>query len=273
MKIARFLLFAALGAVLTIQAAHARTAPAPKARDACAAAATTSKSAKGLPSGLLHAIAVVESGRWDKQLGKSHAWPWTVTANGGGKFYPTKTAAIRAVRALRAKGITNIDIGCMQINLRYHGDAFKSLQDGFNPARNVAVAAAFLKRLQKRKRSWTRAVKFYHSSDPARQKRYAQKVQKARQTLRNPTHRNPAYIAAHANTSRPHAAARATQGHSTTRGYSAKRLNVKRAARRNFQRSGWKPRRIHRKIPVYAFKRKQLPKPTSFAIPTIVRSP
>ena len=267
MNVARFLLFAGLGTVLMIQAAHARTSTTPNARNACAAAAATSKAAKGLPSGLLHAIAVVESGRWDKRLGKSHAWPWTVTAKGGGKFYPTKAAAIRAVRALRAKGVTNIDIGCMQINLRHHGDAYTSLEDGFDPARNVGVAAAFLKRLRNRKRSWTRAVKFYHSSVPARQQRYAQKVQKARQSRPKPTQ-----LAARTTTSRSYSA----RGHSA-RQHSAKRLKTGRASqrpyRRNFQRSGWKPRRLHQKIPVYAFKRKQLPKPTSFAIPSIARSP
>ena len=269
MKIARLLLLAGLGVVLTIQAAEARSTTAPKARDACAVAATASKTAKGLPSGLLHAIAVVESGRWDKRLGKSHAWPWTVTSKGGGKFYPTKAAAIRAVRALRAKGVTNIDIGCMQINLRYRGDSFTSLQDGFNPARNVAVAAAFLKRLQKRKRTWTRAVKFYHSSVPARQQRYAQKVQKARLALRNTARRKPAQLAARTHTAR----SVPSRGHNAARGHSANRLNLARTSRRTVRRSGWKPRRIHRKNPVYAFKRKQLPKPTSFAIPSIVRSP
>lgn len=51
-----------------------------------------------IPSGILQAISVVETGRWDTARKASFAWPWTVTAKGHGKYYPTKTAAIHAVR-------------------------------------------------------------------------------------------------------------------------------------------------------------------------------
>ena len=70
-----------------------------------------------LPIGIMQAISLAESGRWDKISRSGFAWPWTVTAHGRGQFYPSKQAAITAVRKLKAKGVKNIDVGCMQVNL------------------------------------------------------------------------------------------------------------------------------------------------------------
>jgi hypothetical protein len=70
-----------------------------------------------LPIGIMQAISLAESGRWDKISRSGFAWPWTVTAHGRGQFYPSKQAAIAAVRKLKAKGVKNIDVGCMQVNL------------------------------------------------------------------------------------------------------------------------------------------------------------
>ncbi len=150
----------------------------------CADATARAERRAGMPSQLLAAVASVESGRWDPITRANIAWPWTVTARGEGKFYPTRQAAMRAVAALRRDGVTNIDVGCMQINLGYHPDAFDSLRDAFDPAANAAYAAEFLTRLRRDKRSWSRAVQFYHSSDPKRQRRYGRKVYKAWRDIR-----------------------------------------------------------------------------------------
>ena len=132
---------------------------------------------------MLEAIASVESGRWTKDLEANIAWPWTVTAEGEGKFYPSRSAAIQAVETLQRRGIGNIDVGCMQINLGYHPQAFVSLAQAFDPASNVAYAAKFLKELRLQRRSWDKAVRYYHSSDPERQRYYRGKVNKARRAI------------------------------------------------------------------------------------------
>ncbi|MHA1567576.1 MAG: hypothetical protein ACTSX7_19875, partial [Alphaproteobacteria bacterium] len=94
----------------------------------CTAAVTHASAAHGLPGGLLAAISLAETGRWDSAKKASFAWPWTVTSGGAGKFFPTKAAAIAHVMRLKGDGVRNIDVGCMQINLMYHPDAFANLE-------------------------------------------------------------------------------------------------------------------------------------------------
>ncbi|RED52354.1 transglycosylase SLT domain-containing protein [Aestuariispira insulae] len=136
----------------------------------------------GIPPHMLHAVALTESGKMVRQEGESgterklSAWPWTVMAEGRGRYLPNKAAAIAEVKALQAKGIRNIDVGCMQVNLGYHGKAFNSLEEAFTPNHNVAYAAAFLARLKQERHSWNRAVGYYHSSDKKRGHAYRMKV-------------------------------------------------------------------------------------------------
>ncbi len=145
----------------------------------CARLTDRAKRAHGLPTHLLTAISKVESGRWHADSGAVRAWPWTVTAGGKGRFLPSKQAAIAEVERLRARGVRNIDVGCMQINLGYHPEAFASLEEAFDPRRNVAYATRFLRDLRAQWGSWTRAVGSYHSNTPALSGRYRVKVLRA----------------------------------------------------------------------------------------------
>ena len=95
--------------------------------DLCLDAAIPVAKRLNTPSGLLQAISLKETGRWDQKRGMSYPWPWTVTAGGKGVYFATKKEAIDKVQALRKKGVRNIDVGCMQINLFYHPNAFLSL--------------------------------------------------------------------------------------------------------------------------------------------------
>ncbi len=145
----------------------------------CARLTDRAERAHGLPTHLLTAISKVESGRWHAASGAVLAWPWTVTAGGKGRFLPSKQAAIAEVERLRARGVRNIDVGCMQINLGYHPEAFASLEEAFDPRRNVAYATRFLRDLRAQWGSWTRAAGNYHSNTPALSGRYRVKVLRA----------------------------------------------------------------------------------------------
>jgi hypothetical protein len=153
--------------------------------DVCAALARAHERAEGIPPDLVVAVALAESGRWLADDRRSQAWPWTVTAGADSFYFDSKQDALRKVRELRAAGRSNIDVGCMQINLGYHGDAFVSLEEALEPASNVAYGARFLKRLRLQTRSWARATARYHSSHPDRGKAYRDKVYRLWHQLRH----------------------------------------------------------------------------------------
>src|SRR5690349_8668468 len=114
----------------------------------CRAAIAQAEQERAIPPRLLTAIARIESGRRDPRTGAFHPWPWTVNAEGVGSFHPTREAAIAHVRMLQARGVRSIDVGCMQVNLRHHPNAFSSLEEGFDPVANARYAAGFLADLQ-----------------------------------------------------------------------------------------------------------------------------
>lgn len=130
----------------------------------------------GTAPGLLAAIGIVESGRRDPRTGQRTPWPWTVTSEGVGAYLPTKAAAIAAVQALQARGVANIDAGCMQVNLLHHPGAFRSLDDAFDPRVNAAYAARFLRSLHARTGTWTAAAAGYHSFTPELGARYGKLI-------------------------------------------------------------------------------------------------
>jgi hypothetical protein len=143
---------------------------------ACVAASAAVQRAQQLPPRLLDAIGLVETGRVDPLRHVAAPWPWSVNAQGEGRFYASKQAAMAAVAQLLADGINSIDVGCMQINLRDHPDAFASLDEAFDPGRNTAYAARFLAQLFARTGSWPKAAAAYHSQTPAIAEPYAARV-------------------------------------------------------------------------------------------------
>ncbi|MHA1599116.1 MAG: transglycosylase SLT domain-containing protein [Alphaproteobacteria bacterium] len=144
----------------------------------CDQATARVESAEAVPSRLLKAISLAETGRWDRQTQANFAWPWTVTALGEGHYFSGPEAALNFIRRLQGRGIRNIDVGCMQVNLFYHGSAFASLEDAIDPATNVAYAAQYLKGLYRTTRSWTQAAAWYHSTTPKLARAYKLKVMK-----------------------------------------------------------------------------------------------
>lgn len=144
----------------------------------CARAVGAAEGAAGIPDGLLTAISLAESGRYSKHHKARLAWPWTVMAEGSGQYFPTKARAMAHVRALQARGVRNIDVGCMQVNLKYHPDAFASLGDAFDPDTNAAYAARFLSDLRLETGSWPAAAGRYHSATPEHNRPYRAQVVK-----------------------------------------------------------------------------------------------
>jgi hypothetical protein len=142
----------------------------------CQQAIESAGQAHAVPQGLMAAIGQVESGRRDPVSGALRPWPWTVDAEGQGSFYDSKTQAIAAVRALQARGVRSIDVGCMQVNLQQHPDAFSSLEQAFDPMANADYAGRFLVQLHDQAGAWSKATAMYHSTTPDLGAAYEQKV-------------------------------------------------------------------------------------------------
>lgn len=156
-------------------------------RTVCFKLATEHELAERIPAGLVRAVALAESGRWLAQDESTKPWPWTVTSGKDSFYLSSKEEAIAKVEELRASGRTNIDVGCMQINLHYHPKAFSTLNDAFDPKKNVAYGTKFLKSLRKQTRSWGKATAHYHSQNRARGIAYRNKVYKLWRGLRHRT--------------------------------------------------------------------------------------
>jgi hypothetical protein len=136
----------------------------PAASDLCRRAIAAAERAHGIPSHLLAAIARVESGRRDQASGSFNPWPWTINADGQGNFYDTKGQAVAAAVSIRSHVAKSIDVGCMQISLTYHPDAFADMAMAFEPSANAEYGARFLSQLYEKSNSWPRAVELYHSA-------------------------------------------------------------------------------------------------------------
>lgn len=148
----------------------------------CARLAAEAGAEAGLPDGLLPAISLVEAGRGDGQGGIA-PWPWTLNQGGKGMYFDTREEALAYLKQAVADGVTNIDVGCMQLNWKWHSAGFASPEDMMDPARNTRYAARFMVELHNRLGSWEVAASAYHSTDPERGKRYLRKVMAARDSF------------------------------------------------------------------------------------------
>ncbi len=142
----------------------------------CGVAVLAAERAGAIPEHLLAAISRVESGRLDPRTGSIAPWPWTINAEGQGLFYDTKAQAMAAVRALQARGVRSIDVGCLQINLMHHPDAFTSLDQAFDPETNSAYGARFLNQLHSQTGDWPKAAALYHSATAELGSEYQKRV-------------------------------------------------------------------------------------------------
>lgn len=139
---------------------------------ACEAEILTAARVHGVPPGILHSVGLAETGR------KGSLHPYALNIEGRTVFAKSREQALREFEQARSEGKRLIDLGCMQINHRYHSAEFSSVDAMLDPHANVDYAARFLARLHARHETWTMAVARYHAgpdNDPA-QKRYICRV-------------------------------------------------------------------------------------------------
>jgi hypothetical protein len=128
-----------------------------------------------IPKGLLLGIGKTEAGRVSSSK-ELVVWPWTVNHAGKSLFFDNKKQMSNYVLKHFLKGDNNLDVGCMQINLKWHKQNFKKVSDMFSIEPNISYAASFLLQLKNKYNTWDEAIKHYHSSDPIKNKPYLKKV-------------------------------------------------------------------------------------------------
>lgn len=136
----------------------------------CRSAARLVATETGVPEAMLQAIALAETGQ--RRDGVLQPWPWAVNDGGTGRWFDSRAAAEAYAATAIAEGRRNIDIGCFQLNHRWHGAAFPSLSEMFDPVANARYAARYLDRLQAETGDWTLAAGAYHSRTPVHNERY-----------------------------------------------------------------------------------------------------
>ncbi len=147
----------------------------------CARWAAVAAAEFGVPERLMRAITRVETAR-----GADGAWPWAINVDGRGHWFATSAEATAFASRARVQGAEQIDIGCFQLNLKWHGAAFASLDQMIEPAQNARYAARFLGHLHAEFGSWTQAAAAYHSRTPDLGRAYVRRVQAALTTLPEP---------------------------------------------------------------------------------------
>jgi hypothetical protein len=142
--------------------------------------------AAGVSATDLYGMAMQETGmRWKD--GTFRPWPWTLMLNGPAARcirYSGKEEMARALASFISRGITNIDIGLMQVNWKYNGHRYvKSATALVDPRTNVIVATHVLKGTMKATPTKRQGIGHYHSWTAWRSDDYSAKVSRYSERL------------------------------------------------------------------------------------------
>ena len=141
---------------------------------------------RGLPENILTSIALVEAGR-KYTNGEIMSWPWSLNHAGTSLFFDNKSDALKYLKQNISKTFKNIDVGCMQVNVKWHSKNFDSFENMLDPLKNIQYAASFLADLKRKHGSWEKAIKYYHSSTTKLNVKYYAKVSAVWNAKQRPT--------------------------------------------------------------------------------------
>ena len=184
---------AAVCAVMGLIPQDAMTAPAQsqtrRIAQICDDAAGVASRETGVPLQVLLAITRTETGR--SREGVVTPWPWTVNMEGRGVWFDTESEALSFVFDHFKTGARSFDVGCFQINYKWHGAQFASIEQMFEPLANARYAASFLKSLFGESGDWSRAAGAFHSRTPVYAERYIARFNTVFAELGPPGLQNP----------------------------------------------------------------------------------
>jgi hypothetical protein len=167
---ALYALMLAVALVLQGLPSTASQGPAGDPGAICDAVAARVSRESGVPLSVLQAITRTETGR--RRDGRVQPWPWTVNMEGRGVWFDTPDEARAYAYEHYQRGARSFDVGCFQLNFRWHGENFASIEEMFDPLANGRYAARFLSDLYAELGDWSRAAGAYHSRTPTFANRY-----------------------------------------------------------------------------------------------------
>jgi len=138
--------------------------------DLCIDAARIAAAEHGVPQAVMLAITLTETGRTVQ--GSTRPWPWAVNSGGESHWFDSAAAAENHAQSRLAAGATSFDLGCFQLNWRWHNAAFGSAAAMLDPLANARYAAEFLARFYRESGDWSVAAGAYHSRTPQYATRY-----------------------------------------------------------------------------------------------------
>ena len=146
------------------------TASLADASDLCLTAARRAAAQYNIPVQIMVSLTLTETGR--SSHGALRPWPWAVNNAGQGQWFESMDQAITFAHQQVARGERNFDVGCFQINYRWHGENFPSMEHAFDPMGNALYAAGFLRDLYQETGDWVDAAAQFHSRTPSVAARY-----------------------------------------------------------------------------------------------------
>ncbi len=138
----------------------------------CDAAASVASRETGVPLVVMQAITRTETGRSLADADGIQPWPWAINQGGKGGWFDTEQEARAVAELAVSQGFRNIDIGCFQLNHRWHAKGFTSLEAMFDPLENARYAARYLQEKYQETGDWSLAAGAYHSGTPEFSERY-----------------------------------------------------------------------------------------------------
>ena len=115
----------------------------------------------GIPTAVLYAVALQESGV--HLNGRLVPWPWSLNVAGESRRFATRNDACKNLQqALHDVPPTRIDVGLGQINLGYQRHRYRRVCDVLDPYRNLAFAADILREQHSPGDDWLLAIGRYH---------------------------------------------------------------------------------------------------------------
>lgn len=94
---------------------------------------------------------------------------------GEGHWFETEDDARAYVYEHFKRGARSFDVGCFQLNYKWHHQGFSSIDEMFDPIAGGRYAARFLSDLYSEKGNWREAAGAYHSRTPEYAERYMEK--------------------------------------------------------------------------------------------------